>query len=568
VRRRHGPRLPAGVTEELAAAEFLYPLAGWDPSHRGKSCEVPGVTVLPTAAGAVGIKAWIGFVAMAFGMFLAILDTQIVASSLPEIQTGLGIALDRLSWVQTAYLMAEIVAIPLTGWLTRVMSTRGAFVACICGFTAASLACAGSTSFWALVPARVVQGFCGGALIPLVFSAVFLMFRWPARTRATLVAGLLAMLAPTLGPTAGGFITDRFSWHWLFLINVPPGVVVALLVAWAVDVDRPDRRAFGSADLLALPLLAVFLASLQLVLKEAPHRGWASAEMLLLAALCAACGGSVIWRSLRRPMPLIDLSAFRDRNFAAGCWFSFVLGMGLFGATYLLPVYLGLIRNYDALAIGEIMMVTGAAQLVMAPIATALERRADTRLLTVAGYAMLAIGFVGNGFMTFETDFWGLFWQQTVRGAAVMLCLLPTTSLALGGFDPFLVPNASGLFNLMRNLGGAIGLALIDTVLDQRTPTHVEAIVARLQAGDASAARLVGLPTERFTGVPIGEVDAATRALVAPLVERAGLVAAFDDAWLLIGGLVALSILALPLFRAPRQMVGTRRDDPDVSRIG
>jgi MFS transporter, DHA2 family, multidrug resistance protein len=525
------------------------------------------VTGLPAAIDIVGIKTWVGFVAMAFGMFMAILDIQIVASSLPEIQAGLGIPLDQLSWVQTAYLMAEIVAIPLTGWLTRLMSTRGAFFVCICGFTAASLACAGSTSFWSLVPARVVQGFCGGALIPLVFSAVFSMFQWPARERAILWAGLLAMLAPTLGPSVGGFITDRFSWHWLFLINVPPGIVVALLVAWAVDVDRADRRAFGSVDLLALALLAVFLAGLQLLLKEAPGRGWASTPMLLLAALCVACGGGMIRRSLCRPMPLIDLSAFRDRNFAAGCWFSFFLGMGLYGATYLLPVFLGLIRNYDALAIGGIMMVTGAAQLTMAPIATALERRADTRLLTTVGYGLLAIGFIGNGFMTFETDFWGLFWQQVARGAAVMLCLLPTTSLALGGFDPFLVPNASGLFNLMRNLGGAIGLALIDTVLDLRTPAHVDAIVARLQAGDAAAARLVGLPTEHFTGVPIGAVDEATRALLVPLVERAGLVAAFNDAWLLIGGLVAFSMLALPLMRAPRQAAGTRRNDPDLSRV-
>ena len=525
------------------------------------------ISALPSPAGRVGIKTWVGFVAMAVGMFLAILDTQIVASSLPEIQTGLGIPLDQLSWVQTAYLMAEVVAIPLTGWLTRLLSTRGAFFACICGFSAASLACASSTSFWTLVPARVVQGFCGGALIPLVFSAVFLMFQWPARERAILWAGLLAMLAPTLGPSVGGFITDRYSWHWLFLINVPPGIVVAILVGWAVNLDRPDRRALGGVDLAALPLVAVSLASLQLLLKEAPQRGWGSAEMLLLMAVCLACGGGVIYRSLHRPAPLIDLSAFRDRNFAAGCWFSFVLGIGLYGATYLLPVFLGLIRNYDALAIGKIMMVTGSAQLVMAPIATALERRADNRLLTAAGFALLAIGFLGNGFMTFESDFWGLFWQQTVRGAAVMLCLLPTTSLALDRFDPFLVPNASGLFNLMRNLGGAIGLALIDTVVAQRTPTHVEAIVALLQAGDPAAARLVGLPTERFAGVPIGAVDEATRAFVAPLVERAGLVAAFNDAWLIVGGLVALSMLALPFFRASRWTLGTRSDDADLSPI-
>jgi len=195
-------------------------------------------------------------------------------------------------------------------------------------------------------------------------------------------------------------------------------------------------------------------------------------------------------------------------------------------------------------------MVTGAAQLVMAPVATLLERRVDARLLIAAGYALLTVGLVGNGFMTFETDFWGLFWQQLVRGAAVMLCLLPSTALALSGFDAAQIPSASGLFNLMRNLGGAIGLALIDTVLEQRTPAHISSIVARLQAGDAATARLVGLPTEHFTGVPIGEVDEATRAVVAPLVERAGLVAAFNDAWLLLGGLVLLSMLVL-LVRAP-----------------
>jgi DHA2 family multidrug resistance protein len=530
---------------------------------------IPEANIAVEPAAAIAAKTWIGFTAMAVGMFMAILDIQIVASSLPEIQAGLGLALDQLSWVQTAYLMAEIVAIPLTGWLTRMLSTRGAFVACICGFTAASLACASSAGFWTLIPARLVQGFCGGALIPLVFSAIFLMFDWPARHRATLVAGLLAMLAPTLGPGIGGFVTDRLSWHWLFLINVPPGIVVALLVAWAVDIDRADRRRFGSVDLWALPLLVIFLAGLEVLLKEAPKRGWGSAAMLLLAGLCLASGGGLIRRSLNHPHPLIDLAAFRNRGFAIGCWFSFVLGVGLYGATYLLPVFLGLVRNYDALPIGAIMMVTGAAQLVMAPIATTLERRTKVRLLIGLGYLLLAAGWLGNGFMTFETDFWGLFWQQIARGAAVMLCLLPTTTLALGGFEAGHVANASGLFNLMRNLGGAIGLAAIDTVLEQRTPAHVAALVARLQAGDPTAARLVGLPTARFTGVPIGPVDPATRAFVEPLVERAGLVAAFNDAWLWIGGLILLSLMLLPLLRAPRRSepageIGIRRRNADL----
>jgi MFS transporter, DHA2 family, multidrug resistance protein len=502
-------------------------------------------------------RAWIGFTAMAVGMFMAILDIQIVASSLPEIQAGLGIPLDQLSWVQTSYLMAEIVAIPLTGWLTLMLSTRGAFVVCVGGFTAASLACAASTGFWSLIPARVVQGFCGGALIPLVFSTIFLMFDRSLRARATLVAGLFAMLAPTLGPVVGGLVTDRFSWHWLFLINVPPGILVASLVGWAVDFDRADRRRFASVDLWALPLLAVFLAGLELLLKEAPTRGWASAPMVLLASVCALCGGGLVRRSLHHPAPLIDLYAFCDRNFAIGCGFSFALGVGLYGATYLLPVFLGLVRGYDALPVGKIMMVTGAAQLVMAPVATMIERRTDPRLLIAAGYALLALGWLANGFTTYATDFWGLFWQQLARGAAVMLCLLPSTALALGGFDAARVPNASGLFNLMRNLCGAIGLAIIDTVLEQRAPAHAARLVARLQAGDAAAARFVGLPTERFTGVPIGPVDQATRDLVAPLVERAGLVAALNDAWLWIGGGILLSLLLVPWLRA-----GPRRLEP------
>jgi DHA2 family multidrug resistance protein len=482
---------------------------------------------------------------MAVGMFMAILDIQIVASSLPEIQAGLGIPLDRLSWVQTAYLMAEIVAVPLTGWLTRLLSTRGAFCGCVSGFTAASLACAVATGFWPLIAARAVQGFCGGALIPLVFSSIFLMFDGPARSRATLVAGLLAMLAPTLGPLVGGYVTEGWSWHWLFLINLPAGVATAVVAGLTVDLDRPNWRRLGAIDLLALPLLAGFLASLQLLFDEAPKRGWTSPAMLALAGLCAACGAAAIGRCLRHAPPLIDLALFREPNFALGCWFSFVLGAGLYGATYLLPVFLGLVRGYDALPTGEIMMVTGTAQLAMAPVATMLERRLDPRLLIGAGYGLLALGLLGNGFTTFETDFWGLFWQQLARGAAIMLCLLPSTALALGGFDPADVPNASGLFNLMRNLGGAVGLALIGTILQQRTHAHIAALVVRLQNGDPAAARLVGLPTERFTGVPLGPIDQAMRDLVAPLVDRAGLVAALNDAWLAIGALAALSLPAL-----------------------
>jgi len=520
-------------------------------AHPGNQAPLSDLAELAAPAFRVTAKTWTGFIAMSVGMFLAILDIQIVASSLPDIQVGLRIDFDDLSWVQTAYLMAEVVAIPLTGWLTRVMSTRGAFIAGMVGFTLASAACGLSSGFWTLIPARVIQGFCGGLLIPLVFSAVFLIFPPVLRARATVICGLLAMLAPTLGPTAGGFITDTLSWHWLFFINVIPGIIVIVLVAGAVTVDQPNWRAFGSVDLLALPFLAVSLGSLQVLLQEAPHRGWGDPGMLSLAALCLFGGGTAIWRSLTHPQPLIDLTAFRQRNFALGCCFSFVLGVALYGATYLLPVFLGVVQYYEAFDIGLIMMVTGATQLMMAPVSAFLQKRFDARLMIGIGFALFAVGLITNGFMTYDTTFWGLFWQQVARGAAIMPCILASTALAMNDFEPARVPNASGLFNLMRNLGGAIGLALIDTVIERRAPGHVETIVERLKAGDPLMAIFVGLDPARFHNTPIGNVDEATRKAVEPLVRRAVLVWSLDDAWIFAGALVLLALLLLPLLHRP-----------------
>jgi DHA2 family multidrug resistance protein len=484
---------------------------------------------------------------MAVGMFMAILDIQIVASSLPEIQAALSLRTALLSWIQTTYLIAEIIAIPLTGFLTRALSTRILFVGAVLGFVAASLLCAAATGFWSLIFGRALQGFSGGAIIPIVFAAAFRMIPPQSQARATALAGMLAMLAPTLGPMLGGYITETYSWHYLFLINLPPGLAVAAVVAWLVDFDRPDWRLLGRIDVAALLLLAVFLAALEIALKQGPERGWNDVWTLSLALLCLAAGVGTALRCLVAAEPLIELRSFADRRFAIGCLYSFALGMALYGSVYLMPLFLGLVRQHSALEIGAIMMVTGAAQLLVAPVAALLEKRLDPRPITLVGYALFAAGLAANGFMTFETDFTGLFWPQLMRGAAVMLCLLPTTRLALGALPPSLVANASGLFNMMRNLGGAVGLALIDTVIERRTPLHGAALAARLQAGDPAAAALVGLPLDRFHGVPLGPVDQATRDMVAPLVERAALVASLDDAWLLLAAFLAVTLLALPL---------------------
>ncbi len=488
---------------------------------------------------------WLGFIAMCAGMFMAILDIQVVVTSLPTIQAALGVDKSLISWVQTAYLVAEVIAIPLTGFLTGVFGMRRLFVGALGIFTLASAACAMSTSFDMLIAARVVQGFAGGMLIPLVFSAVFLLF--PARQQAiaTTIGGVLAVLAPTVGPIVGGWITETYSWPWLFLINLLPGGLSLLVIATCLPVDRPVLGGLKSLDWVSLALLALALAALEIGLKEAPDRGWLSGLVMGLLMIAALSSVAFVRRVWEADIPLVDLKSLRDRQFAIGCFLSFVFGIGLFGSVYLMPVFLGFVRDHGAFTIGQIMLVTGAAQLVAAPIAVQLERRMDARVLTACGFLLFALGIGLSALQTRETDFEEMFWPQVLRGTAIMFCLLPPTRLALGHLAKDKVAHGSGLFNLMRNLGGAIGLALIDTVIYGRAPIHGEALADRLKQGDIDAGRIVGLPDGLLKGEPIGDISASMEAFVRPLIEKAALVQAINDAWALLAVITLLSLSAL-----------------------
>jgi len=498
------------------------------------------------------LAVWLGYLAMCIGMFMAILDIQIVAGSLPEIAADLGVSPSRLSWIQTVYLIAEIIAIPLTGWLTRLLTLRILFVAAVTGFTLASVGCATVANLPALALWRAVQGFSGGALIPTVFTAVFLIFPEPLHIRATLIAGVTAMLAPTLGPALGGYITETYGWRWIFLLNLGPGVFAAVVTSLCLTAGSPQWRLFRELDRISLVLFILSLAAIELALKEAPEQGWLSGGVLWLLLVHFAAGAAAIRRSLGHSTPVVDFRVMAEPAFAAASFYSFVLGAGLYGSVYLLPVFLGLVRHHGPLEIGGIMIVTGFAQLVTAPLAAMAERRSDPRFLTALGYSLFGTGLILNGFQTYQTDFDALVLPQILRGCGVMLCLLPTTSIALESRENGALAGASGLFNAMRNLGGAIGIAVVDTMVRSRFSAHVEGIVARLQAGDPKAAIEAGLPVERFHNVPLAPIDQATRDFVEPLIERAATVASFNDAWLALGCFFLLSLCALPfLKRAP-----------------
>jgi DHA2 family multidrug resistance protein len=492
----------------------------------------------------------LGFAMMCLGMFMAILDVQVVATSIPTIERALHVPADRISWVQTAYLIAEVIAIPLTGVLTRVLSMRWLFVGALAVFTASSAGCAASAGFGDLIAWRVVQGLSGGTLIPAVFSAVFLLFPERRQAAATTAAGVLAVLAPTVGPVVGGWITETYSWHWLFLINVAPGIVAATPAAWLLPREAPDPGEARRLDVVSLLLMAAALAALEVALKQAPHDGWLSVPILALAGVVVAAGGLFVARTLAAAHPLVRLTEFANRGFAVGCVLSFVLGMGLFGSVYLMPVFLGAVRGFGALSIGEVMLVTGCAQLASAPVVVALERRVGVLGLTAFGFALFATGLAMSCRETLATGFAEMFWPQLVRGVAIMFCLLPPTRMALGHLPDERVADASGLFNLMRNLGGAIGLALIDTVLYGRSPRHAAHIVAGLQAGDTATARAVGIPLDLFAMRGSGPIDPATRAMLQPMIEKLAFARAANEAWAMLAVLTAAALASLLL--APR----------------
>lgn len=506
-----------------------------------------------TAEPQVTPRRLIAFFALVFGMFMAIMDIQIVSSSLNQIQAGLSAAPEEISWVQTSYIIAEVVMIPLSGFLSRALSTRILFTVSAAGFTLASVLCATATSINEMIVYRALQGFIGGGMIPTAFAASYIIFPKRAQGQVMALVGLTVTLAPTIGPTVGGYLTDLFSWHWLFLVNVIPGIAATLLAWFLVDFDKPDMDLLKRFDFFGLAAMAVFLGSLQYVLEEGQSDDWFSSGVILVFAALAAAGGVAFFtRVLTARTPIVDLGAYADRNFAVGSALAFVLGIGLYGLTYLYPLYLARIRGYTSLQIGETVFVTGAFMFVTAPVVGALARKIDPRRVIAFGLILFA---VSTWMLTGITDDWAfreLFLPQALRGIALMSCMVPINIVSLGTLPPDKIKNASGLFNLTRNLGGAVGLAAINTMLQSRTDLHYARLSEAVRWGS-------GVAEERLASIAAGlapvlgeGADAAALSRLAGMAHQQATVMAFSDIFLTLAALFAMMVVFVPLVRKPQ----------------
>jgi len=497
----------------------------------------------------------LGFFLMVLGMFMAILDIQIVASSLPQIQAGISASADEITWVQTSYLIAEVVMIPLAGWLAKVMSTRWLFAASAAGFTLMSFACAFAWDINSMIVFRSLQGFLGGAMIPTVFAANFRLFPPEKQMLGTVIIGLTATVAPSIGPTLGGWLTESFSWHWLFLANVAPGLLITIAVPLMIDIDRPNWGLFRKIDLIGIVLVAGFLGSLELVLDEGPRKDWFDDHhIVMFAAISAVSGVLLIWRELTIPNPVLELHAFRNRNFTVGCILTFVLGICLYGQTYILPQFLSQVRGYNSLQIGEVMFVTGVAMFLTAPIAGRLASKFDPRKVLAVGFTLVAFGLYLNAHMNVEVSFGDLFWAQAVRGAGLVLCIVPITSAALGTLPPHLVGGGAGLFNVFRNMGGAMGLAMINTQWDGRYDSHYSWLAESLSSTRDVVGERLAVMSERLGSLGRLSADSDLAALrqLARQVSMQANIMAWNDVFLLMAAGFALALPHVLLLERPR----------------
>src|SRR6266404_4537090 len=473
------------------------------------------------------------FLIMVFGMFMSILDIQIVSASLSEIQAGLSASSSEVSWVQTAYLIAEVIAIPLSGFLSRAFGTR-----LLCGFC---------SSIEQMILWRAIQGFLGAGMIPTVFASAYTVFPRSKFYIVGPIIGLVATLAPTTGPTVGGIITDWMSWHWLFFINIVPGIGITVGVLALVDFDQPNFGLLDRFDWFGLVAMAGFLGSLEYVLEEGPQYEWLQdTSVAVCAAVCAISAIAFFYRVLTAEEPIVDLRTFTNRNFALGCLISFCVGIGLYGLTYIYPRYLSEVRGYSALMIGETMFVSGVTMFLTAPIVGRLMVRVDMRYIIATGLVIFALGSWQMTWVTRDYDFYELLVPQILRGIGMMFAMVPTNNIALGTLPPDRVKNASGLFNLTRNLGGALGLAVINQVLNERTDLHIARLQERVTWGNATATETLNMFTQRLQGMG----DAALMAMkqLSQIVHRQAVVMGYGDAFFMLTVFYfALSVLVVLL---------------------
>ena len=425
------------------------------------------------------VNPWLITIAVMLATFMEVLDTSIAAVAVPYIGGSLSATNQEATWVLTSYLVANAVILPASGWFSARFGRKRFLIVCIVIFTISSFAVGASTSLAMILIARAVQGAGGGALQPV--SQAILLESFPPEKRGMGMAafGFGVVVAPVLGPTLGGWITETYTWRWAFFINIPIGILAVILISRLVQ-DPPYIREAkpGRFDAIGLGLLALWIGLLQIVLDKGQEDDWFSAGWIRWAtAIVIIALVAFIWREIRNRRPLVDFQSFRDRNFAIGCVQIFLFGGVVYGMVTLLPLFFQTVLGYTALTAGWAVAPRGIGAIFAMPLVGILMTRVDSRRLIMLGFAGVAVCNLWLGHATLYIGQWTLFWAITLSGFFLGFVFVPLATVAMGTLADYQISNASGIYNLFRNIGGSVGISAVETVIARHEQVHRNQLV-------------------------------------------------------------------------------------------
>jgi MFS transporter, DHA2 family, multidrug resistance protein len=510
------------------------------------------------AAPTVSVKNWFAVIGATLGAFMAVLNIQIVNASLADIQGAIGAGIDDGGWISTSYLVAEIVVIPLSGWLAQVFSVRIYLLTNAALFLVLSAACALAQDLPQMIVLRAFQGFTGGVLIPMAFTLIITLLPKAKQPVGLALFALSATFAPAIGPTIGGYLTENFGWQYIFYVNLVPGLIMIGLLYFSLEARPMKLSQLAEGDWPGIITMAIGLSALQTVLEEGNKDDWFGSPFIVRLSVIAAIALSLfVVIELNSDKPLLNLRLLLRRNFAFGILANFLLGSALYGSVYILPVYLSRIQGYNAEQIGMVLAWTGLPQLLLIPLVPRLMKRFDPRLVIGIGFALFAGSNFMNIYMTSDYGTDQLFWPDVVRAIGQALVMTPLSAVATAGIEPENAGSASGLFNMMRNLGGAIGIAVLQTFLTKREQYHSNVLMQSVSLFEQATRNRIAQLTQYFVnhGV-IDPADAAHRALVAigRTVQKQAYVLAFSDTFYLLGAVLLIALVAALLLKKPNHL--------------
>lgn len=514
----------------------------------------PSVTA-PAVADAVSAKTWIAVIGATLGAFMAVLNIQIVNASLADIQGAIGAGIDDGGWISTSYLIAEIVVIPLSGWLARVFSIRLYLLTNAILFLVMSAACALAQNLSQMIVLRAVQGFTGGVLIPMAFTLIITLLPRAKQPTGLALFALSATFAPAIGPTIGGYLTENFGWQYIFYVNIVPGAIMVGMLWYALEPKPMNLSLLREGDWLGIITMAIGLSALQTVLEEGNKDDWFGSPFIVrLSVIAAVALAAFLVIELTVKTPLLNLRLLVRRNFGFGILANVLLGVALYGSVFILPQYLARIQGYNAEQIGMVLAWTGLPQLVLIPLVPKLMQRMDARIVIGIGLLLFAASNFMNIYMTSDYATDQLFWPNIVRAIGQALVMAPLSAVATAGIEPENAGSASGLFNMMRNLGGAVGIALLQTVLTKREQYHSNVLMQSVSLFEQATRTRLEQLTNYFVAHGVTDrMDASRRAFVAigHVVQKQAFIQAFSDTFYLLGVALLVALVAALFLKKP-----------------